>query len=115
MISKMIFKNNCKTLPIVVSSWIDKMPGLSECVDVTVPPNTEIEVESSIGEWIIGSLLTGKENCDVWRSHKLGFNARMAKFRTTPCAIGNYTWNFEDYNFDLTYKNGIVTWSYLHE
>jgi len=94
---------------------MDKMYGLSEYIDVQVPPNTEIEVKSSVGEWIIGSLLRGKEQHDLWKSHGLQFDARMAKFRNTPCIMGNYTWNFSDEDFDLVYENGVVTWSYKHE
>ena len=112
MTSKLIFKNNCKLLPIVVSSWMEKMPGLSEYIDVEVPPNTEMEVKSSVGEWIIGSLLYGEENYNIWKSHGLNFEPRMAKFRDHPCASGNYTWNFIDDKFDLVYNNGVVTWSY---
>ena len=112
MISKLIFKNNCKVLPIVVSSWMEIMPGLSEYKHVEVPPNTEIEVKSSVGEWIIGSLLIGKENYDIWKSHGLDFESRMAKFRNRPCASGDYTWNFVEDKFDLVYENGVVTWSY---
>ena len=112
MTSTIIFKNNCRVLPIIVSSWLEKMPGLSEYKDVEVPPNTEIELKSSVGEWIIGSLLIGKEKCDLWKSHGLQFDPRMAKFRDHPCAWGDYTWNFVDDKFDLVYENGSVTWSY---
>ena len=115
MASKLIFKNNCKVLPIIVSSWMEKRPGLSEYIDVEVPPNTEIEVKSSVGEWIIGSLLLGKEKCALWQSHGLLFDPRMAKFRDSPCAMGDYTWNFVENKFDLVYENGVVTWSYKDE
>jgi hypothetical protein len=115
MSSNVIFKNNCKVLPIIVSSWIQKMPGLSEFIDVEVPPNTEIELKSSVGEWIIGSLLYGKEKCNLWRSHNLEFDSRMAKFRNSPCAQGNYTWNFVDKDFDIVYENGVFVWSYIGE
>lgn len=112
MTSTIIFKNNCKALPIIISSWIDKTPGLSQYIDVEVPPNTEVEVKSSVGEWIIGSLLIGKEKCDLWKSHALQFDPQMAKFRNRPCAMGDYTWNFVDKKFNLVYENGVVIWSY---
>lgn len=88
------------------------MPGLSEYIDVEVQADTEVEVQSSVGEWMIGSLLTGEENCRLWRNHKLQFDPTMAKFRDSPCAMGNYTWNWVDTKFDLVYENCVVTWSY---
>lgn len=115
MISSIIFKNNCKELPVIVSSWVEKRYGLSEYIDVEVPPNTEIELKSSVHEWIIGSLLIGKEKCDLWRSRGLDIEPRIAKFSNKPCAMGNYTWNFVSDKFDLVYENGIVTWSYKDE
>ncbi len=99
----------------MVSSWIEKTPGLNEYTDVLVLPNSSIEVKSSVGEWIIGSRFSEKEYMDLWRKAGLSFDSRLAIFRSTPCEIGNYTWNYEDYNFNVTYNNRLVTWIYRHD
>lgn len=124
MISTIIFKNNCKIIPIIVSSWMYKLTGVSEYVDVEIPPNTTIELKSSTGEWIISSLFQEKTHCELWQSYHLELDPRIAKFRNIPYSSGNYTCNFNfiENDFDLVYKNGlghshhsIVTWSYKHE
>lgn len=118
--NSIIFKNNCKTLPIIVSSWMYKLPGLSEYIDVEIPPNTMMKLQSSTGEWIIGSLFQEKKHRDLWKSHHLDLDPRIAKFRKCPCACGDCVWNFMENEFDLAFdKNdenenervGMVTWS----
>jgi hypothetical protein len=113
MTSKLLFKNNCKVLPVMISSWKDRSDGISEYSQTEIPPNTEIEVRSSVGEWVIGSLFRNKEAIELWESHHLDFTSSLAKFRSNPCVIGNYTWNFSDNRFHLEYKEGVVTWSYI--
>jgi len=107
--STIVFKNACKTLPIIVSSWNTVMFGLDQYDDVTVLPQTEVKVKSSVGEWILGSLFYNREHAALWKDAGLCFDSRIAKFRNEPCINGNYTWNFTD-AFTLTYENGIVTW-----
>ena len=105
-----VFKNACKTLPILVSSWRKVMDGLSEYLDVTVLPETEITVKSEVGEWIMGSQFYNEEKNKIWKDAGLYCESRIAKFRNTPSVNGDYTWNFTD-EFTLTYENGIITWS----
>jgi hypothetical protein len=119
--STIIFKNNCKTLPIIVSSWMYKLTGLSEYIDVEISPNTTIELKSSTSEWIISSLFQEKTHSELWKSYHLELDSRIAKFQNIPYSSGNYTWNFMENDFDLIYNNelghsdSIVTWSYKHE
>jgi hypothetical protein len=112
MTSTLLFKNSCNVLPIVVSSWIERIPALYEYIDVEVPPNTLLSVESSVGEWTIGSIFNSKTSYDIWQDHGFICESRMGKFRNKPCASGNYTWNFIEHRFNLVYENGVVTWSY---
>ena len=104
------FKNACKTLPVIVSSWRKVMDGLSEYIDVTVLPETEVVVKSEVGEWIMGSQFYNEEKNKIWKDAGLYNDSRIAKFRNTPCVLGDYTWNYTD-EFILTYENGVVTWS----
>lgn len=115
MTSTIIFKNNCRELSIIVSTWMDETEGVSKQVNMRVPPNTEVELKSDVGEWILGSLFYDEDSRYLWESHDLPFESRLAKFRNTPCAWGDYTWNFIDNRFDLVYENGVVTWSYKGE
>jgi len=78
----MIFVNTTD-LPIIICSWIEKMPGLSEY----------------------------KEQNDEWQKERLEQDGRIAKFRNTPCASGNYTWNFIEESFVLEHNAGVITWS----
>jgi hypothetical protein len=107
----MKFRNACETLPIIVSSWKTLTSGLGEYTDITVLPGTEVEVTSSVGEWILGSLFYDREHAELWEQQSLPFGCRLAKFRNEPCAMGKYTWNFID-KFTLIYENGTAIWSY---
>lgn len=104
------FHNNT-ALPIIVSTWIEKMPGLSEYIDITILSGETIDLYSDVGEWIIGSLFSVKEYNDQWTKEKLPHNGRLAKFRNNSCFSGNFTWNFTERHFTLEYKDGLVTWS----
>jgi hypothetical protein len=109
------FKNNCKTLPIIISSWVDKTPGLSQYIDVEVPPNTEVEVKSSDGDFMIGSLFIGNEKCNFWRSHRLPIDSTIAQYSIQPYSKGRHILNHVEKLFDLVYENGVLIWSYKHE
>jgi len=106
----MTFKNDTD-YAIVVSSFIDKISGLSEYIDKVIPPHTEEIVTSSVGEWILGSLFYNNEYIENWKAAGLPFASRLAKFRSEPCYRGDYTWNFIIDKFDLKYQDGVVTWS----
>jgi hypothetical protein len=106
----MIFVNNTD-LPIRVSSWREKMPGLSEYKDVTILSKTTETVYSDVGEWIISSQFYDKEQNDQWKNEGLSQYSRIAKFRNKPCARGDYTWNFIEESFILEHADGVITWS----
>jgi hypothetical protein len=112
MTTTMKFRNACETLPIIVSGWKSSIPGLGEYTSITVLPGTEVEVTSSVGEWLLESLFYDREHADLWEKEGLPFESRLAKFRDKPCAMGNYTWNFIENKFSLVYEAGVVIWSY---
>ena len=106
----MIFVNDTD-LPIIISSWREKMPGLSEYIDITILSKTQQTVYSDVGEWILGSQFFVKEYDDQWKNEGLTQYGRIAKFRNRPCASGNYTWNFIEESFILEHNEGVITWS----
>jgi hypothetical protein len=107
---QMNFKNN-SYLPIVVSSWIPKMVGLSEYVDVTIPPYTEQIVTYSVGQWALGSLFENSEYIEQWENAKLLFTSKLAVFIDKPGFHNTRTWNFMENRFHLTYENNVIVWS----
>ena len=106
----MEFHNNTD-LPINVSSWKRRPSGLSEYKNDIVLPRTQRTVSSDVGEWIIGSQFFEKEYDDAWAKEGLEQYGRLAKFRNTPCANGNYIWNFSKKDFLLEYVDGAIIWS----
>jgi hypothetical protein len=110
---QLLFVNNTH-MPIIVSSWIRIMDGLSELKDIIIEANTESTVKSDVGEWILSSLFIKEEHKTLWEKEELLFSSRIAKFRSKPCINGDYTWVFID-NFTLTYDNlnKSVTWNYI--
>lgn len=102
---------NKSNLPIVVSSWTEQIRGRLEYIDITVPPNTEQIVNSSVGEWILGSLFSNSEYFEQWQNANLKFESRIAKFRNEPGIYNTYTWNFIENRFNLNYENGNIVWS----
>jgi hypothetical protein len=109
MTSQLEFENHTD-LPIIVGSWITISQSLGEFKDVVIPANTKQTVYSDVDEWIIGSLFYDENMNEQWKQAKLPLYGRIAKFRNTPCARGDYTWNFIEKFFDLKYENGVVYW-----
>ena len=107
--SSIQFKNNSATLPILISTWVAKSPGVSKYEDTLVPPNTEVTLYSSVGEWMVGSLFYDKAAIQLWKNAGLECDSMLAKFRNKPCASGNYAWRYTN-AFDIAYTNGVVTW-----
>ena len=102
--------HNDTDLPIIVSSWRTKMPGLSEYKDVTILANQIVDVYSDVGEWILSSQFFVKEYDDKWTKENLPHENRLAKFRNKCCAFGDFTWNFTEEYFVLEYKDNLVRW-----
>jgi hypothetical protein len=102
---------NDTDLPIIISSWRKIMSGLSEYKDVTILANTRETVYSDVGEWIISSQFYDTEQNKLWENEGLPQYSRIAKFRNTPCARGDYTWNFIEESFILEHNEGVITWS----
>ena len=103
----MRFKNNSELLPIIVSSWQKVMNGLERYNDLTVLPMTEVEVSSSVGEWILGSLFFNEKQQEIWKKQKLPIEQRLAKFSSKCYYTKEHTWIFDD-RFELKFENNII-------
>jgi len=84
------FHNNTSEV-IIIEAWTDVMPGLSSFKSKTVSPGKKLAIYSSVGEWHISN--------NSYRD--------IGKFRSDPCASGNYSWlENEDYKCVYTKTSG---------
>lgn len=101
MINKFIIFHNNTDLPIVVGSWIDGSPIFKE---LKINPREKKIIHSSVGEWHLNSMLFDKEDYDIWKEKNMTKYINIGKFRSNPCASGNYSWlDYEDI-FQCTYS-----------
>lgn len=118
-IKHIIFKN-ASPFTVIVESFIDDSIS-SKCVRVS--PEETVLVNSCVGEWHLHSML-GREDRKIWDTLD---NCRyknistIGKFRSNPCASGNYSWIDYDAIFDCVYSEnsenvitGLITFS-LHD
>jgi hypothetical protein len=80
------FHNNSE-LPIMIDSWVKN--SLS-CL--RVGPGESIILFSSVGEWHVNSMLTDEADYKMWRDGGLEWYVNLGKFRSDPCASGDYAW-----------------------
>ena len=94
------FHNNSE-LPIMIDSWVDKSNSL-RCL--RVGPQEKLVIHSSVGEWHVNSMLTDEEDYKLWREGGLNWYVTLGKFRSDPCASGNYAWMEWEHIFDCVYN-----------
>jgi len=94
------FHNNSE-LPIMVDSWID---GSNSLRCLRVGPGEKLVIHSSVGEWHVNSMLTNEEDYKLWSEGKLNRYVTLGKFRSDPCASGNYAWMEWEHIFDCVYN-----------
>jgi hypothetical protein len=91
------FHNNSE-LPIMVDSWVNNS---LRCL--RVGPGEKVVIHSSVGEWHVNSMLTD-EDYKLWRDGGLNRYITLGKFRSDPCASGNYSWMEWEHIFDCVYN-----------
>lgn len=100
-IPKYIHFHNDTDLPIMVDSWIDNLSYLQY---LKINPGEKIILHSSLGEWQINSMFEIFEDRKIWIDKGLGKHTIIGKFRSYPCASGNYSWLENDDEFQCIYK-----------
>jgi len=80
------------------------MYGLSSLKTVIVNPGEKLIVCSTVGEWHIDSMLCNEEHSNPWVQRGLEKYNDVGKFRSQPCASGNYAWMEYDEPFTCTYS-----------
>ncbi len=107
---KIIFTNNTD-LPVVVSSFKHIMKCLQRLEDVIVRPGQTIEVTSTTCEWFLSCVgFTDDEDYKRWDGYYESSISRIGKFRSEPCAVGDYSWMNTD-TFDAIYKDNTITFT----
>jgi hypothetical protein len=96
---------NSTIYPILVDGW-----GRHSLDTIIVHPNEECKIFSETGEWFIHKMFCSdnKEAQEFWQKMGLGsFGPCLGKFRSEPCASGDYSWM--DYHiFDAIYDDGLI-------
>jgi hypothetical protein len=115
-IKHIIFKN-ASPLTIIIESFVDDSIS-SKCV--RVGPEETVLVTSCVGEWHLHSMLE-QEDRKLWDTLDNGRYKNITtigKFRSNPCASGNYSWIDYDAIFDCLYSEnseniikGVITFS----
>jgi hypothetical protein len=96
---------NSTIFPILVEGWKRSQLG-----EQYVYPNEICSVYSESGEWYINKMFCSEhaDARDFWK--KMGYDKLehyLGKFRSEPCARGDYSWMDCD-EFDAVYDNGII-------
>ena len=117
---KHITFKNASPLTVIIESFVDDSIS-SKCI--RVGPAETVVVNSCVGEWHLHSMLN-REDRKIWDTLD---NCRyknistIGKFRSNPCASGNYSWIDYDAIFDCLYSEnsenvikGLITFS-LHD
>ena len=117
---KYITFKNASPLTVIIEAFVDDSIS-SKCV--RVGPEETVLVTSCVGEWHLHSML-GREDRKLWDTLD---NCRykniytIGKFRSNPCASGNYSWLDYCDIFDCVYSEkienvikGLITFS-LHD
>jgi hypothetical protein len=86
---KYINLHNDTDFPFMIDSWVDGSNKL-QCLEVK--PREKLVIHSSVGEWHMNSMFFNSETRKIWVDKGLDYMILVGKFRSTPCASGNYVW-----------------------
>jgi hypothetical protein len=82
--------HNDTDLPIMVDGWKREMDWLSKIVSIKIEPRQTKIVHSIVGEWYMHSVFENEEDRLMWKG--FGKHHIIGKFRSSPCAMGDYSW-----------------------
>lgn len=122
----MYFYNNTH-LPIMIEAWVD---GSNKLHTQKINAGEKYLVNSSVGEWHLNSMFRETKDYKDWTEYfgknSMGFTkyALVGKFRSKPCAWGNYSWMEYEEPFSLFYSkedpdvngiDGLMTYSLMNQ
>jgi hypothetical protein len=97
---KYINFHNDSELPIIIDSWVD---GTNRLQSIDIEPGQKLIIHSSVGEWHLHAMLD-TEKRKIWNDKGLKRVVNIGKFRSQPCASGDYSWLDYDNIFDCVYS-----------
>ena len=81
--------HNDTDLPVIIDSFVDNSNILQH---FRIGPREKFLLHSSVGEWHVNAMLN-KEDRKIWDDNpNLKHVILIGKFRSDPCARGNYSW-----------------------
>ena len=83
----------------MVDSWVN-----NSFRSLRVGPGEMCVIYSSVGEWHVNSMLVDEADYKPWREGALKWYVNLGKFRSDPCASGNYSWMEWEDIFDCVYS-----------
>jgi hypothetical protein len=103
---KFIHFHNDTDLPIMMDSWVD---GSNHLYCRKIDPRQKLVVHSSVGEWHLNAMFRELEDRKLWNENGFEKKILVGKFRSKPCASGNYSWMEYDEPFECTYSKVEIT------
>jgi hypothetical protein len=99
---KYIYFHNNTDLPLMISSWVD---GSNTLKYAKINSGQKVIVHSSVGEWHLDSMFDDVfyDDRKIWKDNGLEKHLIIGKFRSSPCASGNYSWLDYDEPFQCIY------------
>jgi len=85
----------------MIDSWVDGSNSL-KCIKIL--PREKRLIHSSVGEWHVNSMFPDSEDWTSWMNLGLKWYVNLGKFRSNPCASGNYAWMEWEHIFDCVYS-----------
>ena len=118
---KFIHFYNKTDLPVMIDSWMDESWVEESCClqTIRVGPREKRLIHSSVGEWILHTMFDNEQDKKLWENKGYNKYNNIGKFRSRPCAQGNYSWMEYDEPFLCIYSeldgkeegeiNGVIT------
>ena len=98
---KYINFQNSTDLPVMIDAWVDNSNMLHS---IKINPNEKKLIHSSVGEWHLHAMFHEEEDTKLWKEKELQkYVCSIGKFRSIPCASGNYSWLEWDDVFECNY------------
>jgi len=112
---KYIQFHNATDLPIQICAFVD---GSNKLQSVVVAAGEKLVLHSSVGEWHMDSMFETSEHRKAWVDAGLEKYNNIGKFRSRPCAMGEYSWMeynepfyciYVDVQHEQTIYKGLIT------
>lgn len=85
---------NDTDLPVLIDAWNSPVhSSMSTLTTTRIEPFETKIVHSSVGEWHMNAMFYNEVDNSAWKGRGLcKYDTSIGKFRSSPCAMGNYSW-----------------------